>query len=397
MKKQYPPIVWKLCSVAMYILGGFFVLMAIACFAATIFLSIPFILLAIFSFACAKSFAREAKTAKSKKDISRNYVRMNSPGRDLSESAACNKITTKARPIQTVKDLASIRSYVVLDTETTGLSRRNDRIIEIALICYDSGQEVNRFSSLINPGMPIPAAATRINHIRNSDVANAPSIADVMPTILQLIDGRIIIGHNITFDLGFLGYAMPKESSSIAVEYIDTLALARRAFPGRSSYKLADLVSELGISDTQEHRALGDVELTAKLFTFCCQELAEKHAKELAARRAQREQAKAEKLARFGWSPMINKNFVFTGDFQHDRNQLEEFLDQIGANLRDKVNGNTDYLVKGDVTNLPTWALERKYQKAVSLMQDGKKIKIITEREYLALVQDTIKSSPGNL
>lgn len=397
MKKQYPPIVWKLCSIAMYILGGFSVLMAIACFAATIFLSIPFILLAIFCFACAKNFAREAKTAKSKKDISRKYLQTHSPGHTLSESAACSKITTKARPLQTVKDLASIRSYVVLDTETTGLSRRNDRIIEIALICYDNGQEVNRFSSLINPGMPIPAAATRINHIRNADVANAPSIADVMPTILQLIDGRIIIGHNITFDLGFLGYAMPKESSSISVEYIDTLTLARRAFPGRSSYKLVDLVSELGISDTQDHRALGDVELTAKLFTSCCQELAEKHAKELAARRAQREQAKAEKLARFGWSPMINKNFVFTGDFQHDRNRLEGFLDQIGANLRDKVNGNTDYLVKGDLTNLPTWALERKYQKAVSLMQDGKKIKIITEREYLALVQDTIKSAPGNL
>lgn len=178
-------------------------------------------------------------------------------------------IVSTARNIRSKKDLAAIRSYVVLDTETTGLSRQNDKIVEIALICYDDGVETERFQTLINPGIPIPASATRINHITDDDVADAPTIEAVIPTILRLIGNRVVVGHNIAFDLGFLGYAIAPTPEPIYIDYINTVTLARRAFPGRSSYKLVDLVSALGIADSQDHRALGDVELTAQLFEVC--------------------------------------------------------------------------------------------------------------------------------
>ena len=186
-----------------------------------------------------------------------------------SSSRQKNRIISTAKNIRSKRELAAIRSYVVLDTETTGLSRQNDKIIEIALICFDDGKEVDRFHTLVNPGIHIPASATRINHIRDQDVAAAPTIESVIPVIFRLIGNRVVIGNNIAFDLGFLGYAMPLESPPVYIDYINTVKLARRAFPGRSSYKLVDLVSDLGISDSQDHRALGDVELTAQLFEVC--------------------------------------------------------------------------------------------------------------------------------
>ena len=150
----------------------------------------------------------------------------------------------------------------MLDPETTGLSRKNDKIVEIALIRYDDGRETARFHTLINPGIHIPNSATRINHIKDKDVAEAPTIEAVIPNILQLIGDRVVIGHNIAFDLGFLGYAISPKGPPIQIDYINTVTLARRAFPGRSSYKLVDLVSDLGIGDSQDHRAIGDVEVT---------------------------------------------------------------------------------------------------------------------------------------
>lgn len=394
MKKQYPPIVWKLCSIAMYVIGGFSVLMAIACFAATIFLSIPFILFAIFCFACAKNFAHESKIAKSKKAISNPPVQEHGLVHDLPESSTCSKITAKARPIQTVKDLASIRSYAVLDTETTGLSRRNDRIVEISLSLYENGVQTDHYATLVNPQIPIPPAASRVNHITDTDVATAPTFAQIWPDVCRMMQDVLIVGHNVTFDLDMIGYAIPDSAASLDVQYLDTLTLSKKAFPGRSTYKLANLVKDLGISSTQTHRADDDVVLTAQLFERCRFEIMDAYRKELEARRAAREQARAEKAARFGWSPMLNKNFVFTGDFQQNREKLESSLEKIGANLRDNVNGNTDYLVKGSLTNLPDWAVERKYSKAVTLSQNGKKVKIIDESEYISLLQQVLQMAP---
>lgn len=305
-----------------------------------------------------------------------------------------NRIDATPREIRSDKDLDEIHSYVVLDTETTGLDRRDDAIIEIAMIAYDDGKEVERFSTFINPGRPISPSASRVNHIHDADVADAPSIDAVMPDVLRLLSGRVVIGHSVTFDLAFLGYAVPPEAGRLSVEYVDTIPLARRAFPGRSTYKLSALARDLGLSDTQEHRALGDVLLTARLFKACRDQMYQKRTSDLAARRAAREKAKAERAAQFSWSPLMDSNFVFSGNFKRNREQLESLLQLVGANLRDQVNGNTDYLVTGDLSTLPGWALERKYGKAQALAESGKKVRIINENEYIALLGTAMQASP---
>ena len=92
---------------------------------------------------------------------------------------------------------------------------------------------------------------------------------------------------------------------------------------------------------------------------------------------------------------MLNKNFVFTGDFDHERKKLESFLDAVGANLRQDVNGKTDYLVVGDLKNLPLWAVERKYYKAQEKIKAGSNIQIITETEYLKAIRSTVAMAPA--
>lgn len=310
------------------------------------------------------------------------------------ESGAVCKILRSAFAAPTAKSLEDIHTYVVLDTETTGLDRKNDRIVEISLARYEDGVQTDHYATLVNPQIPIPPAASRVNHITDADVATAPAFTQIWPDVCRRMQDVLIIGHNVTFDLDMIGYAIPDSATSLCVQYLDTLSLSKKAFPGRDSYKLANLVKELGISSAQTHRADDDVLLTAQLFERCRSEIIDGYRKELAARRAAREQAKAEKAARFGWSPMFNKNFVFTGDFQQNREELELSIEKMGANLRDNVNGNTDYLVKGSLTNLPDWAVERKYGKAVTLVQNGKKVKIIDESEYISLLQQVLQMAP---
>lgn len=318
----------------------------------------------------------------------------NSPADTSSAKITHSKIEATPKKIFTAKDLETIREYVVLDVETTGFSRSNDRIIEIAVIHYRDGKEINRFSSLINPQIPISPAASAVNHITNEDVANAPTIETVLSDVLRIIDRNLIIGHNVSFDLGFLGCAIPQEQEDLVIEYIDTVSLSKRAFPGLASYKLVDLVTNLKISNSQAHRALEDVELTAKLFELCRIAIMDAYKKELAERKIERERKKAEKAIAFKWSPLLEKNFVFTGDFENDRDQLQEELEKVGANLRPQVNRNTDYLVAGELANLPQWALERKYLKAKEFLDKGGKLQIITEKEFILLIENALNNKP---
>lgn len=284
------------------------------------------------------------------------------------------------------REVAEVTSYVVLDTETTGLSKTTDQIIEIGLIRFDHGEEKERYTTLVNPHTPIPALASSVNHITDEDIADAPGIEEVLPDVLRIIGNNVVVGHNVTFDLGFLQYAITEDHEEIKVEYIDTVSLAKRAFPGLPNYKLETLTKELHLADSQAHRALDDVEVTAKLFALCRDTIVQKYEKELEERRNDRRKKKEEKARKFSWSPLLEKNFVFTGDFQSNREELEAMLDGVGANKRDKINGKTAYLVKGNIENLPQWAVERKYLKALPLSESGN-LQIIGEKEYIELVE----------
>lgn len=292
------------------------------------------------------------------------------------------------------KRLKDIKTYIVVDTETTGLSYKRDKIIEISLARYANGERTDHYTTLINPRRHIPAEATAINHIEDEDVEDAPTFAKAWPQISRFFDGSVVVGHNVTFDLNMIGYNMPRKGKPLEVTYLDTVQLAKDAFPGQSNYKLETLVESLGISDSQEHRAESDVDLTAQLFELCRSAIITRYEKELTERREQKAKEKAERQAAYGWSPLLEKNFVFTGEFRHDREQLQGALQSVGANLRDKINTKTRYLVYGNLENLPQWALERKYNKAQKMVEEGAQIKILSEEEYLNLLKATLEQAP---
>ena len=186
------------------------------------------------------------------------------------------------------KALTTFDTYVVLDCETTGLSPNTDEIIEIALIKYVKGNLTDTFESLVLPSRPISSRITEITGITNADLADAPKIQDVIPKVWEFIDGFILVGHNIPFDIGFLKKQFVKNGYEGRFNYVDTLQLARSAFPNFPNHKLSTCIEQLSLSDKQTHRALDDVFCTQRLLDKCLPVLLEQKERELAERRARK-------------------------------------------------------------------------------------------------------------
>ena len=156
--------------------------------------------------------------------------------------------------------------FSVIDVETTGFSKRNDRIIEIAIIrINDSGQIIRTYESLINPMRDV--GPSHIHGITASDVLNAPTFADLSNTVLDFLNGSVIVSHNKGFDLGFLESEFNRAGINVAkIDGICTLNLSKYLFPELPSRKLQVLCEYLDILIENAHRAYDDCLATAQLF-----------------------------------------------------------------------------------------------------------------------------------
>lgn len=160
--------------------------------------------------------------------------------------------------------------FVVLDLETTGLSPRNDEIIEIAAVKYIHGEESEIFETLVNPGFEISTMITGITGIENADLEQAPTISEVLPDLIAFLGDAPVVGHNInTFDKKFLQTAYSKVGKEFKNKTIDTLTLAQKAMPELPHHRLEDLKRELNIEVAVSHRALPDVYTTAEVYRIC--------------------------------------------------------------------------------------------------------------------------------
>jgi DNA polymerase-3 subunit epsilon len=148
---------------------------------------------------------------------------------------------------------------VALDLETTGLSARRDRIVELAAVIWQDGREVAAFERLVNPGMPMPAGALHVHGISDVMVANAPPVRDVLPEFIAFCQGDAVVAHNANFDLGFIREECRRaELVPFTLPIYDTCVLARQLVPGYPSYSLAALKVAFGLEHEQTHRALDD-------------------------------------------------------------------------------------------------------------------------------------------
>lgn len=162
------------------------------------------------------------------------------------------------------------RNYVVCDLETTGLNPMTDRIIEVGMVRIRQGEVVDKYHTMVNPGMPLPLKIKRITGIDDADLAGAPAIAEVISDVVDYIGNDTIVGHNISFDLGFLAAA---QGLPLNNPHYDTVELARLLLPDAVSYRLESLCSRLEIDTGGSHRALNDALATARLMVMLLRKL----------------------------------------------------------------------------------------------------------------------------
>ena len=160
------------------------------------------------------------------------------------------------------------RPIVMLDFETTGLSpAMGDRITEVAALRIVGGRVTERYVSLVNCGVRIPAFITGLTGITQEMVDAAPSARTVVPELLDFIGADTLSAHNASFDEKFLAAESERLGRACGhAGLVCSLKLSRRVFPGMASYKLGQLSRQLGIAfRSAAHRAEADAEVAAEV------------------------------------------------------------------------------------------------------------------------------------
>ena len=171
--------------------------------------------------------------------------------------------------------------FAVLDIETTGLNAKKDKITEIAAVKVKKGSITGRFSSFVNPGISIPDNIKKLTGISDEMVMDSPPIREVLPDLLDFIGNLPIVAHNSPFDMGFIKHSAQNMGILIANPVIDTLQMSRRMFPRLERHRLDAVAKHLGIKQENHHRAQGDSEAAAKIFSTCIEMLKKKGVKTL--------------------------------------------------------------------------------------------------------------------
>lgn len=157
---------------------------------------------------------------------------------------------------------------VVFDLETTGLSVQHDNVVQVGAVRILNGDLVQgeEFSSYVNPGCLIPPASTRIHHVTDADVLNAPTFAQAGRALNEFARNAVLVAHNAPFDFGFLKRHEAETGVPWDHPVLDTVLLSAVAFGTTEEHSLDALCERFGIQIEPEdrHTALGDARATGK-------------------------------------------------------------------------------------------------------------------------------------
>lgn len=151
---------------------------------------------------------------------------------------------------------------IAVDLETTGLDPLHDAIIEIGLARFRDGKLIDTYETLVNPEHEIPPYITNLTGIRQEDILDAPRIRQILRHIERFVGNTPLVGHNVSFDLGFLR----RQDILYGNQLIDTYELAAVLLPTAPRYNLTSLTQQLGIRLVEAHRALPDAIATGELY-----------------------------------------------------------------------------------------------------------------------------------
>ena len=171
--------------------------------------------------------------------------------------------------------LQPVMDFVALDVETTGLSSYTDKMIEIGLVRVRNGVEQECYSTLIHPERRISSRITALTGITNEMLSGAPAIREILPDALDFIGEDIIVGHNVSFDIGFMQAAcLHVYQSGFPNNFIDTMRLSRKYFSQLPNHRLSTLVCAFGIDQGNAHRALADAQATMHCYLYMLKQIA---------------------------------------------------------------------------------------------------------------------------
>ncbi len=156
--------------------------------------------------------------------------------------------------------------FIVFDIETTGLSAANCKITEIGAVLMKQGEILDKFNSFVNPHTPIPEKIVELTGITDEMVADAPDISEVLPKFFEFCNGRMLVAHNASFDVGFIRHAAEELGLPFTNPYLDTVAMSHYVNPTAKNHKLNTLAELYNLGDFNHHRASDDAEILGQIF-----------------------------------------------------------------------------------------------------------------------------------
>lgn len=338
-----------------------------------------------------------------------------------------------ARPEKGENIIDFPEEYIAVDLETTGLDFQYDEIIEVGAVRVKSGEIISQFSSLIRPSQShclltannlkemgfdnfgdlnqeqvdkffsthlIPEYIEKLTGIANKDLLSAPQANDVLTEFLSFVDGSILVGHNINFDVNFLYDALEKMNVSFTNDFIDTMRISRKLYTEMPHHRLVDLTERLGVKQSIKHRALEDAMATAQcyeimkkeiLLTQSFSEFISKFAKTKFDNYKQSLSDIKPTVADVDeTNPVFGKVVVFTGTLSSvSRKEAFQIVVNLGGYPENSVTRKTNFLVVGNeefaisVKNGKT----NKMVKAENYRNQGFDISTLSENTFFEMIQ----------
>ena len=305
--------------------------------------------------------------------------------------------------------------YTCIDIETTG-TNDSDHIIELGALRVENSQVTATFSQLIHSPIPVSPGATATNGITDDMLIGMPAIADVLPKFLDFIGDSLLVGHNINgFDIKHLNKACRDNSlPEITNSCCDTMQLAAQKL-GKAQLSLQNTAKELSVRGGQAHRALGDCQTTYEIYEKLrvMEDNLDSHTgksspSEKNGLKTPSPSVTSTDIARFKSRPkakdihptsvlfdpahpLYDMTCVITGELQqiNDRDAMQRIADCGGHNA-DNVTRKTDLLIVGSGSDPEKKSI--KVKKAEEYIAKGLPIRIITEEQFLAMLD--VSSEP---
>ena len=175
------------------------------------------------------------------------------------------------------QDMTFDQEFVAFDLETTGLSSRTDRIIEIGAVIFKGGKEIDRFQTFVDPEQKLEKKIVDLTGITDEMLIGAPKIEEILPKFLEFVGGRVLVAHNSDFDTGFIRAECQRQGLPYNYTAADTLILSQNLLPQLNKFKLNIVSDALSLPDFNHHRAADDAVTCGLIMDRLMHKLEEEH------------------------------------------------------------------------------------------------------------------------